>query len=139
MRAVLLGLLSGSLIAAAGCGRPGATVRDESQPGQSPTPPRSRGCDDVPNAAALKTLLQNAPSQNGDAGGLNHGKAMWGAVKLFGRLSLRRLGVPVVLRSPGFGDACRATLRDSVWSAPLDRTGQPVATFVTYTCRCEVR
>jgi len=80
MRAVLLGLLSGSLIAAAGCGRPGATVRDESQPGQSSPPPRSRGCDDVPNVAALKTLLQNAPSQNGDAGGLNHGKAMWGAV-----------------------------------------------------------
>ena len=41
--------------------------------------------------------------------------------------------------APGFGDACRATLRESVWSAPLDKTGQPVATFVTYTCRFEVR
>jgi hypothetical protein len=39
----------------------------------------------------------------------------------------------------GFGDACRATLRDSIWSAPLDRDGRPVATLVTYTCRFEVR
>jgi uncharacterized protein GlcG (DUF336 family) len=28
----------------------------------------------------LKKLLQQAPAQNGDAGGLNHGKAMWGAI-----------------------------------------------------------
>jgi protein TonB len=39
----------------------------------------------------------------------------------------------------GFGDACRATLRDSLWTAPLDREGRAVATFVTYTCRFEVR
>ena len=39
----------------------------------------------------------------------------------------------------GFGDACRATLRDSIWSAPLDREGRPVSTLVTYTCRFEVR
>jgi len=39
----------------------------------------------------------------------------------------------------GFGDACRATLRDSVWTAPLDRDGHAVATLVTYTCRFEVR
>ncbi len=39
----------------------------------------------------------------------------------------------------GFGDACRATLRDSVWTAPLDREGRAVATLVTYTCRFEVR
>jgi hypothetical protein len=38
-----------------------------------------------------------------------------------------------------FGDACRATLRDSVWSTPLDRDGRAVATLVTYTCRFEVR
>jgi uncharacterized protein GlcG (DUF336 family) len=34
----------------------------------------------VPTAADLKKLLQQAPAQNGDAGGLNHGMAMWGAV-----------------------------------------------------------
>ena len=41
--------------------------------------------------------------------------------------------------APGFGDACRATLRDSVWAPPLDREGHPVATLITYTCRFEVR
>jgi uncharacterized protein GlcG (DUF336 family) len=34
----------------------------------------------VPSSADLKRLLQAAPAQNGDAGGLNHGKAMWGAL-----------------------------------------------------------
>jgi hypothetical protein len=47
--------------------------------------------------------------------------------------------VVVSQSGPGFGDACRATLRDSVWSAPLDREGRAVTTFVTYTCRFEVR
>jgi uncharacterized protein GlcG (DUF336 family) len=64
---------------AAACNRePG--VRDASQPASSPTPSRSSGCDDVPNASDLKKLLQAAPAQNGDAGGLNHGKFMWAAV-----------------------------------------------------------
>ena len=47
--------------------------------------------------------------------------------------------VVVSQSAPGFGDACRATLRESTWTAPLDRDGQPVATFVSYTCRFEVR
>jgi uncharacterized protein GlcG (DUF336 family) len=55
-------------------------VRDASHEPLSPSPPRSRGCEDVPTAADLKRLLQQAPAQNGDAGGLNHGKAMWGAI-----------------------------------------------------------
>jgi protein TonB len=41
--------------------------------------------------------------------------------------------------APGFGEACRQILRGSRWSAPLDRGGQPVSTFVQYTCRFEVR
>jgi len=41
--------------------------------------------------------------------------------------------------APGFGDACRATLRDSLWTPPLDRDGHPVATLINYTCRFEVR
>ena len=28
----------------------------------------------------IRKWLRQAPAQNGDAGGLNHGKAMWGAV-----------------------------------------------------------
>src|SRR4051812_44438895 len=82
MRSALLGLFFCSALSAlAGCNRPSPTVRDASaQPQPSATPARSRGCEDVPTAAALKSLVQNAPSQNGDAGGLNHGKAMWAAV-----------------------------------------------------------
>src|SRR4029077_17133105 len=41
--------------------------------------------------------------------------------------------VVVSQSAPGFGDACRATLRESAWSAPLDHDGQAVSTFVTYT------
>jgi uncharacterized protein GlcG (DUF336 family) len=58
----------------------GPQVRDESHPAPSSSPPRSNGCSDVPAAADLKQWLQAAPAQNGDAGGLNHGKAMWGAI-----------------------------------------------------------
>jgi uncharacterized protein GlcG (DUF336 family) len=81
MRARVWTALVSAIFAAAlaACSR-GPTLRDESRPADSPSPPRSRGCEDVPKAADLKTLLQAAPSQNGDAGGLNHGKAMWAAL-----------------------------------------------------------
>lgn len=39
---------------------------------------------------------------------------------------------------PGFGDACRRTLRGSVWSPPLDRGARPASTYVSYTCKFEV-
>jgi len=38
----------------------------------------------------------------------------------------------------GFGSACERTLRDSVWSAPLDRDGEPVRTRIIYRCRFEI-
>jgi len=66
-------------VALVACDR-GPVTRDESRPAQTPSPARSRGCADVPTAENLKKLLQDAPAQNGDAGGLNHGKAMWGAI-----------------------------------------------------------
>src|SRR3954463_10488974 len=62
-----------------GC-RAGTTTADRSARADGAAQPRSRGCDELPTAATLKQLLQNAPAQNGDAGGLNHGKAMWGAL-----------------------------------------------------------
>jgi uncharacterized protein GlcG (DUF336 family) len=37
-------------------------------------------CAGLPNATALRTLLQGAPGTGGDAGGLFHGSKMWGAV-----------------------------------------------------------
>ena len=80
MRAQFMAGLVGLLVLVAACSRGGPQVRDASQPAMSPSPPRSKGCADVPSAADLKKLLQQAPAQNGDAGGLNHGKAMWGAI-----------------------------------------------------------
>jgi len=41
--------------------------RDE--PGGIRLPPRSKGCADVPGAAASKGLLQAAPAKNGDGAG----------------------------------------------------------------------
>jgi protein TonB len=38
----------------------------------------------------------------------------------------------------GFGEACKRTLRDSLWSPPLDLEARPVSTFVSYTCTFEV-
>jgi uncharacterized protein GlcG (DUF336 family) len=75
---IAVGLL---LISSSACDRTkDPQVRDEAHRAPSPSPPRSKGCSDAPTATDLKRLLQAAPAQNGDAGGLNHGKAMWGAV-----------------------------------------------------------
>lgn len=77
-RISLAALLATAIAAtAAGCRQ---SPRDESHPDSSPTPARSKGCDDVPSADKLKDLLKAAPTDGGDAGGLNHGKFMWGAV-----------------------------------------------------------
>jgi uncharacterized protein GlcG (DUF336 family) len=73
---LILGLMAFTAVA---CAR-GPANRDESRPAASATPPRSQGCQDLPDRGALEKLLKEAPSQNGDAGGLNHGKAMWGAL-----------------------------------------------------------
>jgi uncharacterized protein GlcG (DUF336 family) len=71
-----MGLIALVLI---GCNQ---TARRDATAGSSTdVPARSKGCSDVPAAKDLKKLLQDAPTQEGnDAGGLNHGKFMWGAV-----------------------------------------------------------
>ena len=38
----------------------------------------------------------------------------------------------------GFGEACRRTLLSSRWTAPLDRGGRAVATWITYRCKFRV-
>ena len=65
--------------AAVGCSKP--KERDETRNSSSPLSPRSNGCSDVLASADLAKLLKAAPTREGaDAGGLNHGKFMWGAV-----------------------------------------------------------
>lgn len=39
---------------------------------------------------------------------------------------------------PGFGDACKASVRDTSWGPGLDRAHQPVATDITYKCEFNV-
>jgi uncharacterized protein GlcG (DUF336 family) len=75
-----VGVLWVVLLVGACTGDTAPQVRNASDPGTTPSPPRSNGCADIPASADLKRLLQAAPAQNGDAGGLNHGKAMWGAI-----------------------------------------------------------
>lgn len=41
--------------------------------------------------------------------------------------------------APGFGAACKLTLRSSAWSPPIDRDGHAVSTIINYTCRFDVR
>ena len=73
------GVAAVTLLLVAGCNR--TQERDASAPPGTATPPRSQGCSDLPGASDLKKLLQAAPTQEGaDAGGLNHGKFMWGAI-----------------------------------------------------------
>jgi len=64
MRTHLAGVAAASVLAliVGACGG-GPTTRDESNPPQSATPPRSKGCEDVPKAADLKKLLQDAPDR----------------------------------------------------------------------------
>jgi uncharacterized protein GlcG (DUF336 family) len=81
MRArIAAGMMAAVLTAGLGACNRAPVTRDETQATPSATPPRSQGCADLPSAAGLKKMLQDAPAQNGDAGGLNHGKAMWGAL-----------------------------------------------------------
>ncbi|HEX5655935.1 MAG TPA: energy transducer TonB [Polyangiales bacterium] len=44
----------------------------------------------------------------------------------------------LVASAPEFGKACQRTLAGSRWSAPLDATGTPVATELSYKCVFEV-
>jgi hypothetical protein len=39
----------------------------------------------------------------------------------------------------GFGSACQRTVLDSRWSTPLDRSGKPVRTRLSYRCRFAIR
>ena len=44
----------------------------------------------------------------------------------------------VLESSSGFGEACRKTLLGSRWSAPLDKRGKPVPTWISYRCRFRI-
>jgi TonB family protein len=52
-----------------------------------------------------------------------------------GRVSDTRV---LLASAPEFGRACQRTVTGSRWSAPLDKSGQPVTTEVSYQCQFEV-
>jgi protein TonB len=124
-------------------GRPGAKVTARAQEGADrPTPTKSAP------VVALASLsrppeppdLNGALERNYPAAARKQGTP--GQAVLKARITAEgqvRDLVIVSQSAAGFGDACRATLRESKWSPPLDRDGQPVATFISYTCRFEVR
>jgi len=64
-------------------------------------------------------------------------KALWGSVRLMSRLALRKLGVPVLLRAPGFGevriggDDPQATLTGEPGELTLFVSGRQRAAKVT--------
>jgi protein TonB len=49
-----------------------------------------------------------------------------------------RIASVVSETAAGFGEACRSTVVGSVWTAPLDRSGAPVATHARYRCHFHV-
>jgi len=124
-------------------GRPGAKVAARSQDGTT-APSRAKAAPVVALAslsrppeppdlnAALERHYPDAARKQGTPG-----QAVLKA-RITAEGQVRDM-VVVSQSAAGFGDACRATLRESTWSPPLDRDGQPVATFISYTCRFEVR
>jgi TonB family protein len=124
-------------------GRPGAKVTGRSQEGTAqPSPVKA-----APVVALASLSRPPAPPDLNDALERHYPEAARkqgtpGQAVLKARITAEgqvRDLVVVSQSAAGFGDACRATLRESTWSPPLDKDGQAVATFVSYTCRFEVR
>ena len=124
-------------------GRPGAKVTGRSREGASePSPVKA-----APVVALASLSRPPAPPDLNDALERHYPEAARkqgtpGQAVLKARITAEgqvRDLVVVSQSAAGFGDACRATLRESTWSPPLDRDGQAVATFISYTCRFEVR
>lgn len=104
----------------------GTRVVAESELSRRPTPPNL--------ALREEALRRNYPRSARDQG--IEGQA---------RIKLRILATgavqPLATLSetyPGFADACKASTRGMNWAPGLDRTGQPVATDVTYSCEFAV-
>jgi len=124
-------------------GRPGAKVTKQAQDGAATPSPAK-----VAPVVALASLSRPPePPDLNDALERHYPEAARkqgtpGQAVLKARITAEgqvRDMVVVSQSAAGFGDACRATLRESKWSPPLDKEGQPVATFISYTCRFEVR
>ncbi len=122
-------------------GRPGARVSHhivEGTPGGTGSGPPVVGLGDLsrtPVAPDLAYKLAAAYPPDARAKGIE-GKAVVKA-RITPDGQVRDL-VVISETAPGFGAACKTTLRASEWSPPLDRGGHAVSTVINYTCRFKV-
>ncbi|HET9991153.1 MAG TPA: energy transducer TonB [Kofleriaceae bacterium] len=127
-------------------GTAGARVTGRSRAGSSggaetaaPQGPRTVAVGDLsqpPRAPVLSDKLERNYPEDARSRGLS-GKAVM-RVRVMPDGHVQDL-VVVAESAGGFGEACKRTLRDSVWSPPLDLGARPVSTVVSYTCTFEVR
>ena len=122
-------------------GRPGARVSHrivDGTPGGTGSGPPIVGLGDLsrtPVAPDLSDKLAAAYPPDARAKGIE-GKAVVKA-RITPEGQVRDLAV-VSETAPGFGAACKATLRASEWTPPIDRDGHAVSTVINYTCRFKV-
>jgi TonB family protein len=122
-------------------GRPGARVTHrvvEGTPGGTGSGPPVVGLGDLsraPVAPDLSDRLAAAYPPDARAKGVE-GKAVVKA-RITAEGQVRELTI-VSETSTGFGAACKATLRASAWTPPIDRAGHAVSTVINYTCRFNV-
>ena len=127
-------------------GTPGARVTGRSRigvPGGGGPGPKSEGppilgladLSKPPRAPVLSDMLERNYPDGARQRGLSGRAVMRMRVMPDGHL---RDLIVVAESGGGFGEACKRTLRDSLWTPPLDREARPVSTFVSYTCTFEV-
>ncbi|MES1207157.1 MAG: TonB family protein, partial [Pseudomonadota bacterium] len=109
----------------------------ETAPAKVDGPPTLKLADlsEAPRAPVLNDVLERNYPEEARKRGVQ-GKAVL-RVRVMPDGHVRDLMV-VAESGGGFGEACRRTLRNSIWSPPLDRDARPVSTFVSYTCTFEV-
>jgi TonB family protein len=122
-------------------GRPGAKVTHrvvDGTPGGTGSGPPIVGLGDLsrtPVAPDLSDALAAAYPADARVKGIE-GKAVVKA-RITPDGQVRDMSV-ISETAAGFGAACKATLRASEWSPPLDRDGRAVSTVINYTCRFDV-
>lgn len=79
-------------------------------------------------------LKRNYPSQAKQQGRSGEAKIR-AKVDKNGRITVATIAMET---SGGFGEACRKTLLDSRWSAPLNKEGKEVATWISYRCKFRI-
>jgi TonB family protein len=79
-------------------------------------------------------LKRNYPSQAKQQGRSGEAKIR-AKVDKNGRVTVATIAME---SSSGFGQACRKTLLDSHWSAPLNKEGKEVATWISYRCKFRI-